>query len=60
MLFILNALLILANDGYVIDFTVGQSFGEPQGPRHHPEDAYLRWGQQSGYVNFCGQKVLRW
>jgi len=29
------------------------------GPRHHPEAAsgYLRWGQQPGYVNFCGQKV---
>jgi len=29
------------------------------GPRHYPEAAsgYLRWGQQPGYVNFCGQKV---
>jgi len=29
------------------------------GPRHHPEAAsgYVRWGQQPGYVNFCGQKV---
>jgi len=29
------------------------------GPRHHPEAASgnLRWGQQPGYVNFCGQKV---
>ena len=29
------------------------------GPRHHREAASgcLRWGQQPGYVNFCGQKV---
>ena len=30
------------------------------GLRHHPEatSGYLHWGEQSGYVNFCGQKVL--
>src|SRR5262249_5626295 len=29
------------------------------GPRHYPDAASgdLRWGQQPGYVNFCGQKV---
>jgi putative transposase len=29
------------------------------GPRHQPDPAssYLRWGQQSGYVVFAGQKV---
>jgi transposase-like protein len=29
------------------------------GPRHHPDAASscVRWGQQPGYVNFCGQKV---
>jgi len=29
------------------------------GPRHHPDAASgcLRWGQQPGYVSFCGQKV---
>jgi transposase-like protein len=29
------------------------------GPRHRPDavSGCLRWGQQPGYVNFCGQKV---
>ena len=41
----------------IIQAVIEDEVSRRVGPRHHPEAGYLRWGQQPGYVNFCGQKV---